>query len=62
MDDLAILTPDLVNLAQDLNMRVDVWTINNPHEIKVARTSGVNGIITDRPDIAISLRDAPTNL
>ena len=43
-------------------MRVDVWTINNPHEIKVALNLGVNGIITDRPDIAISLRDAPINL
>lgn len=59
---VAILTADLVNLAQDLNMRVDVWTINNPHEIKVALNLGVNGIITDRPDIAIYLRDAPTNL
>ena len=52
-----ILTPEFIILAHNLNMRVDVWTINDPKEMKVAANWGVDGVITDRPDIAISLRE-----
>ena len=55
--DFAILTPELVKLAQNLNMHVDVWTVNDPVELEIVSNIGVDGIITDRPDIAISLRD-----
>jgi len=58
----AIFTPDLVELAHNLNMRVDVWTVNDPSEIETVTKLGANGIITDRPDIAMSLRDTLTGL
>ena len=60
--DFAILTPGLVKLAQNLNMHVDVWTVNDPVELKIVSNIGVDGIITDRPDIAISLRDTSIGL
>ena len=60
--DFAILTPGLVKLAQDLNMHVDVWTVNDPVELELVSNIGVDGIITDRPDIAISLRNTPAIL
>lgn len=60
--DFAILTPGLVKLAQNLNMHVDVWTVNDPVELEMVSSIGVDGIITDRPDIAISLRDTSIGL
>jgi glycerophosphoryl diester phosphodiesterase len=60
--DFAILTSGLVKLAQNLNMHVDVWTVNDPVELEFVSNIGVDGIITDRPDTAISLRDTPTIL
>jgi len=56
------LTRGLVKLAQNLNMHVDVWTVNDPVELEMVSNIGVDGIITDRPDIAISLRDTPIGL
>jgi glycerophosphoryl diester phosphodiesterase len=41
----------LLNTARQLNLRLDVWTINDSYEMTEFFNLGVNGIITDRPDL-----------
>ena len=40
-----------------LGYPVYVWTVNKPKAIKKMLKCGVDGIITDRPDIALQVRD-----
>ena len=48
---VAIVTPGLVRAIQQLNMRVEIWTINDPQTMQELMDMGVDSIITDRPDI-----------
>lgn len=41
-----------VNSCQKRGYRVNVWTVNDPDDIRLMATQGVDGIITDVPDIA----------
>ncbi len=40
--------------AQKLGVRVNVWTVDEPADIAVLADAGVDGIITNVPDIAIA--------
>jgi glycerophosphoryl diester phosphodiesterase len=51
---LQVVTPELIRLAHRLNLRVDVWTINDTEKMQHLRNLGVDGIITDRPDRLLS--------
>jgi len=46
------LTPELVAEAHDLGLTVLPWTANDPADIGRLLRWGVDGLITDRPDIA----------
>jgi len=46
-----ILTPAIIDEAHQLNLRIDAWTVNDPHLMQKLIYSQVDGIITDRPDI-----------
>jgi glycerophosphoryl diester phosphodiesterase len=46
-----IMTKALVESIHRLNMRVDVWTVNDRATMQALIDMGVDGIITDRPDI-----------
>lgn len=37
------------------NVRLEVWTINDPAEMRRLQKLGVTGLITDRPDLALEL-------
>jgi glycerophosphoryl diester phosphodiesterase len=50
-EDMTIVTPGLVRAIHQLNMRVEVWTINDPQTMQELMDMGVDSIITDRPDI-----------
>ena len=41
-----------VKEAHDLGLKVVVWTVNTPEQIAKMLDLGVDGLITDRPDIA----------
>lgn len=45
------LTEFKVKEAHELGIQVVVWTVNDPAQIKKMLDIGVNGIITDRPDL-----------
>jgi glycerophosphoryl diester phosphodiesterase len=50
----ALVTPALVERAHDEELAVNVWTCNDPERIRWLAEAGVDGIITDRPDIALA--------
>jgi glycerophosphoryl diester phosphodiesterase len=50
-----IVTPGLVRLAHRHGVEVHVWTINDPLMMVQLLDVGVDGIITDRADLAVSL-------
>lgn len=49
------LTYDLLNTAHELGMQVFVWTPDTDHHMKRLIDMGVDGIITNRPDILKSV-------
>ena len=40
-----------IELAHNLGLKVNVWTVNDPKMMLAMIDYGVDGIITDRPDI-----------
>jgi len=48
---LRIATPGFVRAAHERGLRVDVWTINTEPAMRRLLGYGVDGIMTDRPDI-----------
>jgi glycerophosphoryl diester phosphodiesterase len=47
----ADVTPDLIKEAHDLGLRIVVWTVNKPDDVARMVDIGVDGIISDRPDV-----------
>jgi glycerophosphoryl diester phosphodiesterase len=50
------LTAELVGEAQGLGLEVVPWTVNEAADMARLIGWGVDGLITDRPDIALLLR------
>jgi glycerophosphoryl diester phosphodiesterase len=48
---ISLVTPRFVEAAHSLGVRVDVWTINDPGEMKRLLDLGVDVIMTDRPEV-----------
>ena len=46
-----LVSRSLIRAANELNLAVDVWTINDPKKMLEMMALGVDGIITDRPDV-----------
>ncbi len=52
---LTIVTPAFIADAHERGLKVQVWTVNDPWEMRQLIDMGVDGIITDRPDYLINL-------
>ena len=50
-----VVTPELVEVADRHGRLIQAWTINEPEEMKKLVELGVDGIITDRPDLAAGI-------
>ena len=48
---LHIVTPGFVRAAHEVGIRVDVWTIDQEPDMRRLLASGMDGIMTDRPDV-----------
>ena len=53
--DFETLTPPLVDEAHELGLRVIPWTVNEPDDIRAMIELGVDGIISDRPDLVLEM-------
>ncbi len=53
-----VVTPGFVRLCHKKGIEVHVWTINSAAEIEHLLKIGVDGIITDRPDVALRVAKA----
>ena len=45
---------DSVALAHELGLQVDVWTVDDPAQIRTLAAAGVDAIITNAPDVALA--------
>jgi glycerophosphoryl diester phosphodiesterase len=48
-----VLSPRLLDAAHENGVEVHVWTVNDEHEMERLVAMGVDGIVTDRADVAL---------
>lgn len=53
---LKVFSGGLVRLAHDRGVEVHTWTVNDPRKMEQMFLAGVDGIVTDRPDLALEVR------
>ena len=54
---IPIMTERFIREAQAKNIAVEPWTVNDPELMEQYIAWGVNGIITDRPDLMVEVLD-----
>ncbi len=52
---ITVMTEQFVRAAHERNLKVEPWTINDPEQMKTYIDWGVDGIITDRPDLMLEI-------
>ncbi|MDH4049478.1 MAG: glycerophosphodiester phosphodiesterase [Gammaproteobacteria bacterium] len=57
-----LATRGFIQSVHERNRKILVWTINDPVEISAMMSKGVDGIITDRPGVAKTIRDQRADL
>jgi glycerophosphoryl diester phosphodiesterase len=50
-----VVSPRFVQLAHKAGLAVQVWTVDEPQDIRKLLGWGVDGIISDRPDVAVDV-------
>jgi glycerophosphoryl diester phosphodiesterase len=56
---LRVVTPRLIRAAHRHSVEVHVWTVNDPDDMRRLVDMGVDGIVTDRADVALSVLNGP---
>lgn len=52
----ALRDPDAgIRAAHDRGLRVDVWTVDDPEEIRALAEAGVDAVVTNVPDVALAV-------
>jgi glycerophosphoryl diester phosphodiesterase len=52
---ITVMTAEFVRGAHERNLHVEPWTIDDPQQMKLYIDWGVDGIITDRPDLMFEI-------
>jgi len=52
---ITVMTTQFVRAAHERNLHVEPWTIDDPEQMKLYIEWGVDGIITDRPDVMLEV-------
>lgn len=56
---LRVVTPRLIRAAHRHGVEVHVWTVNDPDDMRRLIEMGIDGIVTDRADVALSVLGGP---
>jgi len=59
LGNLEVLTPRFMGAARRLNLKIDVWTVNEPEDMRRLIALPVDGIMTDYPDRMLALIRKP---
>jgi len=52
---ITVMTAQFVRAAHERNLRVEPWTIDDPEQMQLYIDWGVDGLITDRPDLMLEV-------
>lgn len=52
-----VVSPRFIRDAHDAGLKVQVWTVDDPDDMRRLLEWGVDGLITNRPDLAVRVRD-----
>jgi glycerophosphoryl diester phosphodiesterase len=52
---LRVVTPSFVAAARRLGREVHVWTVDEPARMRALLDVGVDGLVSDRPDVLRSV-------
>lgn len=52
---IPVVTPSFVAAAHRRGVQVHIWTVNDPAEMQRFIEMGVDGVMTDRPDVLLAL-------
>jgi glycerophosphoryl diester phosphodiesterase len=55
----AFVTPGLIELAHAEEVAVNCWTCDDPERIRWLSDAGVDGIVTNAPDVALAALGRP---
>ncbi|HNB50714.1 MAG TPA: glycerophosphodiester phosphodiesterase [Anaerolineales bacterium] len=52
---ITVITPGFVANAHRRGLQIHAWTINKPEDMQMLKDMGVDGIMTDRPDVLLEM-------
>lgn len=55
---LRVVTPRFVRSAHEADVKVQVWIVDDEADMRRLLSWGVDGLISDRPDLAVAVRDS----
>ena len=55
---LRIVSPRFIRYAHEAGFKVQVWTVDEERDMRRLLAWGVDGLISNRPDLAVRVRDA----
>jgi glycerophosphoryl diester phosphodiesterase len=55
---LTVVSPRFIRAVHRRHVPIQVWTVNEEADMRRLLDWGVDGLITDRPDLAVAVRDA----